>query len=104
MLDSGQPGGQRELRGSHAGPKIDAAFFTAALKQFAGQEVKGGFKMDDPPKGGFGWWVQENSARVNSRSLSARHGSFIAAILCRDAGVVSSLKGTAVWLRFPKLA
>ena len=43
-------------------PKIDAAFFTVALKQFAGQEVKGGFKMDDPPKGGFGWWVQESSA------------------------------------------
>ena len=85
-------------------PRIDPAFFAAALKQFAGREVRGGFKMDDPPKGGFGLWVQENSARVNSRRLSARHGSFMAAILCQEAGVVSSLKGTAVWLQFPKSA
>ena len=83
-------------------PKIDAAFFAAALKQFAGQEVKGGFKMDDPPKEGFGWWVQENSARCNSQKLSARHGSFMAAILCAEAGATSRLNGTSVWLRFPK--
>jgi hypothetical protein len=83
-------------------PKIDAAFFAAALKQFAGQEVKGGFKMDDPPNEGFGWWVQENSASSNSRTLTPRHGSFVAAILCAEAGVTSGLEGLAVWLRFPK--
>ena len=85
-------------------PKISAALFAAALKHFAGQDVKGGFKMDGPPEGGFGRWVQENSARINGRQLSARHGSFIAAILCSEAGVVSRLEGTAVWLRFPKSA
>jgi hypothetical protein len=40
-------------------PYIDAALFKAALNTFRGKEVKGGFKEDDPPHGGFGEWVQE---------------------------------------------
>jgi hypothetical protein len=36
--------------------------FTGALKHFAGQEVNSGFRMDDPPPKGFGFWVQEQSA------------------------------------------
>jgi hypothetical protein len=49
--------------------QIDASFFSAALKQFAGKTVQGGFKMDDPPTGGFGEWVRNESGQLNSRSL-----------------------------------
>src|SRR5437667_384695 len=47
-------------------PTIDADFFVATLRHFAGQTVKGGFKEDDPPRGGFGRWVAENSHNLNS--------------------------------------
>ena len=89
LLQSGRPG-------------IDAGFFRAALKQFAGQDVMGGFKEDDPPKGGFGKWVQDKSGELNSRKLTPRHAPFMAAILCHEAAVESWLDGNAVWLRFPK--
>jgi hypothetical protein len=82
-------------------PRIDHAFFAAALSHFAGQTVKGGFKQDDPPSGGFGEWVQNQSERLNSNKLTPRHGSFMAAILCDESGVKSSLDGNAVILQFP---
>jgi hypothetical protein len=81
---------------------VDATFFTSALNHFAGREVKGGFKDDDPPRDGFGYWIQENARRLNSRRLTPRHGAFVAAILCYEAGVESWLSGNAVWLRFPR--
>jgi hypothetical protein len=84
-------------------PRIDAPFFAAALRHFAGQKVYGGFKEDDPLSGGFGHWVQNESSRLNSRKLTPRHGSFVAAILCSEAGVESSLDGNAVVLKFPKV-
>ena len=64
--------------------------------------MKGGFKEDDPPRGGFGEWVRDRSSELNSRKLSPRHASFMAAILCHEAGVKSRLDRNAVWLRFPK--
>jgi hypothetical protein len=84
-------------------PYIDAALFTAALNTFKGKEVKGGFKEDDPPRGGFGEWVQETSRdkALSSTALTPRHASFIAAILCEESGVQSRLEGKSVWLRFP---
>ncbi|MDR3747138.1 MAG: hypothetical protein P4M04_03120 [Acidobacteriota bacterium] len=82
-------------------PRIDAAFFTAALQHFSGQTVTGGFREDDPPAGGFGEWVAEKSAGLNSRKLSARHGSFMAAILCHEASVKSWMDGNALKLHFP---
>jgi hypothetical protein len=82
-------------------PRIDAIFFKAALCHFAGQIVYGGFRQDAPPKGGFGEWVQSESSQCNSRKLTPRHGSFMAAILCVEAGVQSSLDGNAVVLKFP---
>lgn len=82
---------------------IDQSFFSHALQAFAGRSVKGGFKMDDPPTDGFGAWVQRESHMGKNRSLlSPRHASFMAAILCHEAGVVSKYEGTAVWLRFPE--
>jgi hypothetical protein len=85
-------------------PNIDAAFFRAALDTFRGRELKGGFSEDDPPRGGFGEWVQNKSRdkNLNRRTLTPRHGSFMAAILCEEAGVRSRLRGMAVWLTFPK--
>lgn len=83
-------------------PRIDACFFAEALSHFAGQRVYGGFKEDGPPSGGFGEWVQNESSRLNSKKLTPRHGSFVAAILCNEAAVESSLDGNAVVLRFPK--
>jgi hypothetical protein len=85
-------------------PNIDPSFFRAALDTFRGMAVKGGFSEDNPSQGGFGEWVQEKSAdkKLNGRRLTPRHGSFIAAILCSEAGVKSHLRGMAVWLEFPK--
>jgi len=84
-------------------PKIDSQLFREALSYFAGQTVKGGFKEDDPIPGGFGEWLQNESPRLNSqRKLTPRHGSFVAAILCAEAGVKSSLDGNAIVLSFPK--
>ena len=82
-------------------PRIDKALFDEALVHFAGQTIKGGFSMTDPPKGGFGEWVQLKSKSLNSRSLTPKHGSFMAASLCKEAGVVNALDGLAVWLKFP---
>lgn len=82
-------------------PRIDTGFFNASLSHFAGQTVYGGFKQDDPPSGGFGEWVRNESPRLNSRKLTPRHGSFMAAILCDEAGVKWSLEGNAVVLHFP---
>ncbi|SRR5579871_2583548 len=82
-------------------PRIGPTFFQAALQTFQGREIKGGFKEDDPPRGGFGEWIQQNSGKINGRLLSPRHASFIAAILCHEASVRSRLDGLTVWLRFP---
>jgi hypothetical protein len=78
-------------------PETDAAFFRGALEAFRGRQVKGGFRMDDPPRGGFGEWVQTKSKdkRLNRRALTPRHGSFMAAILCSEGEVKSQLKGVA---------
>ena len=79
---------------------VRAEFFNSIIDQFRGQTVRGGFKMDDPPSNGLGWWVQEHSAAQNGRRLTPRHGSFIAAIL-RDAGVLEcSMDGRSVVLKF----
>jgi len=52
--------------------------------------------------------IQEKSVNPNAvytklltPPLTPRHGSFIAAILCSEAGVKCHLKGMAVWLDFP---
>jgi hypothetical protein len=82
-------------------PKIEASFFLQALQDFSGRRIQGGFKMDDPPPGGFGEWVQRESVRSNSRRLTPRHGSFMAAILCSEARVEHWLEGASIVLRFP---
>jgi hypothetical protein len=86
-------------------PRIDARVFSEALKHFAGKSVRGGFKMDAPPSGGFGEWLQNESPKLNSgKKLTPRHGSFVAAILCDEAGVKSSLdRRNAVVLHFPNV-
>jgi hypothetical protein len=84
-------------------PSIGAGFLQAALEAFRGREVKGGFKEDDSPVGSFGEWVQNNSKNINGRRLTPRHASFIAAILCYEAGVTSRLDGASVWLKFPDI-
>jgi hypothetical protein len=79
---------------------VRAEFFNAILEKFRGRTVKGGFKMDDPPRDGFGCWVQEQSGALNRRQLTPRHGSFIAAVL-RDAGYVECwMEERSVMLRF----
>jgi hypothetical protein len=84
-------------------PTIDAALFRAALETFRGRRVKGGFNRLASSKGGFGEWVQNESKRLTGRNLTARHASFIAAILCSEGNVKSGLlKGKAVWLEFPR--
>ena len=83
-------------------PCIDAEFFRYALQHFGGKIVYGGFKQDGPPRQSFGEWVQDHSKQLNSRKLTARHGSFMAAILCDEAGVRSSLESNRkIILEFP---
>ncbi len=79
---------------------VTGQFFAAIQRHFAGRQVAGGFAMDHPFPNGFGAWVQQNSRTLNSRPLTPRQASFIAAVL-RDAGwVTSSLRRTAVYLHF----
>ncbi len=83
-------------------PPVSARLFAEALRYFAGKKVYGGFKQDNPQLGGFGDWLQQESSKLNSRKLYPRHGSFVAAILCAEAGVKSGWEGNAVVLYFPK--
>jgi hypothetical protein len=80
--------------------EVTSSFLAAIRAEFAGRRVAGGFNMDDPPPQGFGAWVQNNSAALNSKRLTPRHASFIAAIL-RDADLLQcQLVGQAVYLQF----
>lgn len=82
-------------------PFISSELYRAALEHFSGKTIPGGFSMTDPTPGGFGEWAQENSSKYG-RSLTPRHGSFIAAILVHEGYLRSSLRGNAVILHFPK--
>lgn len=85
----------------HSGePLISYELYMAALKHFSGQTIRGGFSMTDPTPGGLGEWIKQNSSRYG-RSLSSRHGSFIAAILVHEGYIQSSLRGNAIILHFP---
>jgi hypothetical protein len=74
--------------------KISSRFLKEAIAHFKGKEVKGGFLVDNPPHGGFGEWVKNNSRQFNNnKPLTPAHGSRIAAILehmgylrCRTEG------------------
>ena len=74
-------------------PFVPPELFLAALSSFNGRTVKGGFSMTNPPQGGFGEWVAENSSEYG-RKLTPRHGSFIAAILVSEGYIESSLDGS----------
>jgi len=80
---------------------VSAALFEAILGQFGGQTIPGGFSFDNPTPGGLGEWVQEHSSEFNSRALTPKHASHIAAILVRECNVGFSIDGNAVWLHFP---
>lgn len=82
-------------------PFISSELYHAALSSFSGRTIKGGFSMTDPPHGGFGEWVDENSSKYG-RKLTPRHGSFIAAIMVSEGYIKGSLKGNSVILHFPK--
>ena len=82
-------------------PKIDAGFFLEALYHFSGKTIDGGFREDAAPLGSFGEWIEQSSPRLNSRKLTPRHGSFMAAILCKEAKVQNFLKGNKIVLAFP---
>lgn len=79
---------------------ISPELYMAALRHFSGQTVRGGFSMTNPTPGGFGEWIKQNSFSYG-RSLSPRHGSFIAAILVHEGYIQSYLRGNAVMLHFP---
>jgi hypothetical protein len=77
-------------------PKVSAQFFKMIRKVFAGKIVRSGFSMTDPPKGGFGEWVRDNSSSYNTQTLTPRHASHIAAILVHEGYAGSYLEGNAV--------
>jgi len=82
-------------------PFISPELYRAALSNFDGRTVKGGFSMTNPPSGGFGEWVNNNSSKYG-RKLTPRHGSFISAILVSEGYIKNSLSGNSVLLHFPK--
>jgi hypothetical protein len=85
--------------GSGAVP-LNPEFLAKIKEHFHGKRVPGGFSMDNPPASGFGAWVRDYSRQWNSRALTPRHASFLAALL-RDAGWLRcSYEGAAVWLEF----
>lgn len=79
---------------------VSAELLRAAVNEFRGKEIRGGFSMDNPPPDGFGAWVQNRSKTLNKTSLTPRHGSFIAAILQEVGLLRCSLNGNAVILKF----
>lgn len=57
--------------------------------------------MTDPPRGGFGEWVKNQSKTLNNTPLTPRHGSHIAAVLEHMGYLDSRIEGgSAVILRF----
>jgi len=68
---------------------ISHELYKAVLKHFSGQTVRGGFSMTNPPLGGFGEWIERNSSQYG-RSLTPRHGSFVAAILVHEGSTQCS--------------
>jgi len=81
-------------------PFITKELYKAALKHFSGQVVPAGVSMTDPTPGGFGEWLQKNSSKYG-RTLTPRHGSFLAAILSHEGYIESSIRGNAILLHFP---
>jgi hypothetical protein len=81
-------------------PRIAHSFFQSILNQFRGSTIQGGFSMTNPSKAGLGYWVANNSKRLNHLSLTPRHASFISAILVHEGYIRSSLKGNSVILHF----
>lgn len=79
---------------------ITHGLLQAAVHNFRGREVRGGFSMTDPTPGGFGQWVETNSRVLNGTPLTPRHGSFIAAILREMGYLQCRLDGNAVILEF----
>lgn len=80
--------------------EISPRFLRAAIEHFKGRKVRGGFSMTDPPAGGFGDWVQNQSKTLNKTPLTPRHGSHIAAILREMGYLRCNLEGNAVILTF----
>lgn len=81
-------------------PFISPELYKAALKMFSGESIPGGFNMTNPIPDGFGEWLQENS-RSFGRSLTPRHGSFIAAVLVHEGYIKNSREGNKIILHFP---
>jgi len=81
-------------------PHVSARFFQEIIKTFKGKRVHGGFSMTDPTPGGLGEWIQGNSLKLNTVSLTPRHGSFIAAILVHEGYITHSHEGNAIILDF----
>lgn len=78
---------------------VSKSFIEGILKHFSGKRVAGGFSADDPAVDGFGEWVRDNSHQ-NSRALTPKHSSRIAAILVSEGFAECERQGHAVYLRF----
>ena len=90
-----------EMREEGTKATFSASLFKAILNEFSGKTIVGGFSMTNPPRDGFGWWIQNNSGNYGNK-LTPRHASFIAAILVAE-GYCTSQKGRGVILKFPKI-
>lgn len=77
--------------------KIDARLFEQAMRDHSGKTLAGGFDKKDIQSGGLGEWLY----LASNRALTPQHASFMAAILCSEAGVQHHHEGNAVMLTFP---
>lgn len=77
--------------------KIDSLLFEQAMRDHAGKTLTGGFDKKNVQPGGFGEWLY----LASNRALTPQHASFMAAILCSEAGVKHHHNGNAVMLTFP---
>ena len=75
-------------------PHITRDMISKIERKFRLKTIPGGFSMTEPPPGGFGEWVRDNTP------YTPRHGSHIAAVL-KEMGIIKDTYGKRpIILRF----
>ena len=85
----------------YANVTVAQAFLSRILTTFGKRTILGGFSETKPTPNGFGEWVRDNSKQYNnSRQLTPRHASRIAAIFVAEGYATSARDGNTVIIKF----
>ena len=84
----------------YADVTVDQAFLCLILTTFGKKKILGGFSETKPTPNGFGEWVRDNSKQHNSKQLTPRHASRIAAIFVAEGYATSARDGNTVIIKF----